>query len=46
MPYRGKENAPCYLPFIAEKIAEVKGISVEAVLGQCYKNSIATLFNE
>lgn len=46
MPYRGKENAPCYLPFIAEKIAEVKGLSVEAVLEQCYKNSLATFFKD
>jgi TatD DNase family protein len=46
MPYRGKENAPCYLPFIAEKIAEVKGINVEEVLRQCYKNSIETFFKD
>lgn len=46
VPYRGKENAPCYLPFIAEKIAEVKGISIETVLTQCYQNSLHTFFNE
>jgi TatD DNase family protein len=46
MPYRGKENAPCYLPFIAEKIADVKGITVEDVLKQCYKNSIDTFFKD
>lgn len=45
VPYRGKENAPCYLPFIAEKIAEVKAISVEDVLKQCYQNSLRTFFN-
>lgn len=45
IPYRGKENAPCYLPFIAEKIADVKGITVEEVLTQCYKNSIDTFFS-
>ena len=45
VPYRGKENAPCYLPFIAEKIAEVKEISVEDVLAQCYKNSVETFFS-
>ena len=45
VPYRGKENAPCYLPFIAEKIAEVKSLSVEQVLTQCYKNSIDTFFS-
>lgn len=45
VPYRGKENAPCYLPFIAEKIAEVKEISVEDVLTQCYQNSVETFFS-
>ena len=45
VPYRGKENAPCYLPFIAEKIAEVKEIRVEDVLAQCYQNSLNTFFN-
>jgi len=45
VPYRGKENAPCYLPFIAERIAEVKGLEVEQVLTQCYKNSIDTFFS-
>ena len=39
VPYRGKENAPFYLPFIAEKIAQVKEVSVEAVLETAYKNS-------
>ena len=45
MPYRGVENAPKYLPFIAEKIAEVKGIDVEAVLKQTYANSLREFFN-
>lgn len=44
IPYRGKENAPCYLPFIAEKIAEVKGLQTEDVLKQCYENSLNTFF--
>lgn len=43
-PYRGVENAPYYLPFIAEKIAEVKGVTLDEVLIHAYKNSIA-LFN-
>ncbi len=38
-PYRGVENAPHYLPFIAEKIAEVKGISLDECLNTIYKNS-------
>lgn len=28
-PFRGKENGPKYIPLIVEKIAELKGISVE-----------------
>lgn len=43
-PYRGVENAPKYLPFVAEKIAEVKELSVENVLKQTYKSSINTFF--
>lgn len=42
-PYRGVENAPYYLPFIAEKIAEVKAVSIEEVLIHTYQNS-TTLF--
>lgn len=38
-PYRGVENAPYYLPFIAEKIAEVKSVALEEVLIKAYKNS-------
>ena len=39
-PYRGVENAPMYLPFIAEKIAEVKNAPIEDVLQQAYQNSL------
>ncbi|MGZ3786923.1 MAG: TatD family hydrolase [Bacteriovorax sp.] len=39
-PYRGVENAPYYLPFVAEKIAEVKGVSLETILKQAYQNTI------
>ena len=39
-PYRGVENAPYYLPFIAEKIAEVKNVEVDLVLSEAYQNSI------
>ena len=45
VPYRGKENAPCYLPFIAEKIAEVKALTIEKVLTQTYANSLRVFFN-
>lgn len=30
-PFRGKPNEPKYIPLIAEKIAEIKGISLEKV---------------
>lgn len=44
IPFRGMENAPKYLPFIAEKIAGVKGLSVEEVLAQTYQNSLREFF--
>ncbi len=40
VPYRGRPNAPCYLPFIAEQVADVKQQSVETVLTQAYDNSL------
>lgn len=39
VPYRGRPNAPKYLPFIIEKIADVKGISVDEVLSATYDNA-------
>ncbi|OUR96234.1 hydrolase TatD [Halobacteriovorax marinus] len=39
-PYRGKENAPYYLPFIAEHVAKVKEIELNSVLKTCYENSL------
>ena len=45
VPYRGKPNAPFYLPFIAEKVAEVKRVSVETLLGHAYENSDCLFFN-
>lgn len=38
-PYRGKPNESQYLPFIIEKIAEVKGVSTEQVLVSTYANA-------
>jgi TatD DNase family protein len=40
VPHRGKENAPYYLPFIVEKIAELKNLPREKLQEQVYKNSI------
>lgn len=45
VPYRGRENAPFFLPFIAEKVAEIKGLSVEEVLKITYQNSLNLFFN-
>ena len=30
-PHRGKTNNPSYVPFVAQQIADIKGLSVEAV---------------
>jgi TatD DNase family protein len=46
VPYRGKENASCYLPFVAEKVADVKNIDVNAFLPMAYANSQALFFPE
>lgn len=43
-PFRGKENAPHYLPLVAQKVAEIKSISVEEVIGQTTRNA-NTLFS-
>ena len=39
-PFRGFENAPYYLPFIAEKVAEVKAVSLDDILINAYQNAI------
>ncbi|WP_336365635.1 TatD family hydrolase [Marinobacter sp. C2H3] len=44
VPYRGRENAPFFLPFVAENIASVKNLSLEQVLSQTYLNSLRTFF--
>ena len=44
VPYLGQENAPFYLPFIAEKIAELKEVEVNTVLKQTYQNTLKTFF--
>lgn len=44
VPYRGRPNAPYYLPFVAEKIAALKQLEVEEFLGQVYRNSKALFF--
>lgn len=38
VPFRGKPNQPAYVKYVAEKIAELKGISFEEVAEQTTKN--------
>jgi TatD DNase family protein len=40
IPYRGQENAPYFLPFVAEMVAEIKEVSVEEVLEVTYQNAL------
>lgn len=44
VPYRGRENAPFYIPFVAEKVAEVKELAIDEVVSQTYKNSYRLFF--
>jgi TatD DNase family protein len=43
-PYRGKRNEPIYVRHVAEKVAEIKGLSVEEVIEISGNNAIE-LFN-
>ncbi len=38
MPYRGKVNQPAYVVRVAEKLAEIKGLTVDAVAGLTSEN--------
>ncbi|MGB1009323.1 MAG: TatD family hydrolase [Thiolinea sp.] len=44
VPYRGRKNEPKYLPFVAEKVAEVKGVGVDELLPQVWQNSMSLFF--
>ena len=43
MPYRGKTNSPAYVPFVAKRIAEIRGMAVEEV-GAVTTRNFETLF--
>ena len=43
-PHRGKRNEPAYIPLIATKLAEIKGITVEDLRDQARENT-HRLFN-
>jgi len=40
-PFRGRENAPYLLPFVIQKIAEIKEIDCLTVLQAVYQNSLS-----
>ena len=39
VPYRGKRNSPLNLPFVAEEIAKIKGISAQEVIKVTTENT-------
>jgi len=43
-PFRGKRNDPSKVPYIARKIAKIKGCSVDSVAKVCTENTLS-LFN-
>jgi TatD DNase family protein len=43
VPYRGKVNNPSYVPYVAQQIAELRGMSTEAV-GELTSRNFETLF--
>jgi TatD DNase family protein len=40
-PYRGKRNEPAYIKIIAEKLAQVKQVSIDDIIQQCYQNTLS-----
>ncbi len=43
VPYRGKRNEPAYLPYIAQRIAELKGVTIEDVARHTTANALSLL---
>lgn len=43
VPYRGKENQPAYVKFVAEEISKIRGIDMENVTKITTKNAIEVL---
>ncbi|MFH1454338.1 MAG: TatD family hydrolase [Armatimonadota bacterium] len=39
VPHRGKRNLPEYIPFIAEKITQIKEKNLEVIQGQLFENA-------
>jgi TatD DNase family protein len=44
VPYRGKTNNPSYVPFVAQQIAQLRQLSVEAI-AQATSDNFETLFS-
>ena len=45
MPYRGKRNESAYIPLIAQKIAEIKNVSIEEVAEVTSQNALEIFEN-
>lgn len=45
VPHRGKQNEPCYVPKVAECLAQLKGVSV-AEVAACTKENFFHLFSK
>lgn len=40
MPFRGKRNEPAFIIYIAEKLSEIKKVSIDEILSTCYQNTL------
>lgn len=45
-PHRGERNSSLYLPLVADKIAQIKGITSEEVIEVTHKNAEKLFFNK
>jgi TatD DNase family protein len=45
VPYRGKRNESAYLPLVAEKIAQIKNISIDEVAKITSQNALEIFEN-
>ncbi len=39
-PYRGRRNSPAYLPFIAQKVADLKHLDLSTAMQQIFENTL------
>lgn len=44
VPYRGRSNGPRYIPFVAERVAQIKETPIEELLKECFANSERLFF--